>query len=119
MDKIEFKLGNIVYSYHLTKEQQELLALTEQTEVDLNAWDGFSTALHNSIIQAIPDELKPPTEQEIQLANNMAKNLNLGLPDGYRESARVCRVFINQHQAAYDRLLAMFNGIKGQLLKSH
>lgn len=117
MNIIEFKLGNITYHFTVSKQQEALLSLTNEAHIDLTTWQGFSEALEASILKAIPEALTPPSAQEIKQAQTIAHELNLLLPEDYTKRVIVCRQFIQQHLLAHQRLLTMFNNVKGKLLK--
>ena len=117
MNIIEFKLGNITYHFTVSKQQEALLSLTDEVTIDLATWQGFSEALDASILKAIPEALTPPSTQEIKHAQTIAHELNLSLPENYTKQVIVCRQFIQQHLIAHQRLLTMFNNVKGKLLK--
>ncbi|OBU28017.1 hypothetical protein C0Z01_13165 [Photobacterium kishitanii] len=117
MNIIEFKLGKITYHFTVSEQQQALLSLTDETRIDLTTWQGFSEALETSIIKAIPEALTPPSAQEIKHAQTIAHELNLLLPDDYTKRVIICRQFIQQHLLDHQRLLSMFNNVKGKLLK--
>ncbi|SKA58624.1 hypothetical protein [Photobacterium toruni] len=117
MNIIEFKLGNITYHFTVSKQQEALLSLTNEDRIDLTTWPEFNEALEASILKAIPEALTPPSAQEIKYAQTIAHELNLLLPEDYTKQVIVCRKFIQQHLLAHQRLLTMFNNVKGKLLK--
>ncbi|MEI8632602.1 hypothetical protein P4S72_12680 [Vibrio sp. PP-XX7] len=94
MDKVQFSVGHITFTYQLSPEQQKLASLTETTTLDLSEWPLFSEQLTDAIQFAIPDELKLPTEKQLVYARLIARDLNVALPDGYQDSARICLSFL-------------------------
>ncbi|WP_028021529.1 hypothetical protein [Enterovibrio calviensis] len=116
MDDITFSVGAVTFKYSLTPEQKKFLRLTQETTVDLNQWPVFADHITDTIHAAIPDELKLPTEKQLKYAQTISKDLNVQLPKDHDESALECLSFIAEHKPAHDRVLAVFNGIKGKLL---
>ncbi len=116
MDKVQFSVGHITFFYQLTPEQQKLASLTETTTLDLSEWPQFSEQFTSAIQSAIPDELKLPTERQLGYARRIASDLKVELPDGYQDSALICLAFFAEHKPAHDRMLAIYKGIKGNLL---
>ena len=114
---VEFKLGNITCHYVLTDKEKILLGLTDIVEVNLNEKEMFSTMINALILTSIPEERTPPSENEIKKVESIANDLNLLLPENYKQSAVVCRQFIHQYSDKHNKLMAVFNNIKGQLLK--
>ncbi|SHO56048.1 hypothetical protein [Vibrio quintilis] len=116
MDKVQFTVGQVTFSYRLTPEQKKLASLTEKTTLDLSEWPEFEQQLTDAIQSAIPDELKLPTEKQLAYVRRMAGDLNLELPAGYEDSARICLHFFAEHKPAHDRVLNIYQGIRGNLL---
>lgn len=114
---IKFTLGNITYHYSLSKKEKELLNLANPTFINLNENNYFSSMIESSILNAIHEDHLPPTEKEIKHVEMIAHDLNLLLPKNYKQSVIVCRQFIHQYKYEHDKSMAVFNNIKGQLLK--
>ena len=114
---IEFKLVNITCHYVLTDKEKILLGLTDIIEVNLNENEIFSTMINALILTSIPEERTPPSENEIKKVESIANDLNLPLPKNYKQRAVVCHQFIHQYRDKHNKLMAVFNNIKSQLLK--
>jgi hypothetical protein len=114
---IEFKLGNMTFHYTLSENEKVLMEITDETTIDLNEYEIFSSMLNEWVLKAIPEERTPPTLNEIETVEIMAKDLNLVLPENYQKSTVVCRQFIHKYRDKHNKLMAVFNNIKGQLLK--
>ncbi|USH04775.1 hypothetical protein K6Q96_24015 [Grimontia kaedaensis] len=117
MKEVEFSVGAVTFTYSLSEEQQRFLRLAEETKINLNDWPDFSEKLTDTIQDAIPDELKLPSKKQLDYVRTIASDLNLALPKNYEDSALTCLSFIADHKPAHDRVLAVFNGVKGKLLK--
>ena len=116
MKEVVFSVGAVTFTYSLNEEQQRFLRLAEETHINLNEWKDFSDKLSDTIQDAIPDELKLPSQKQLDYVRAIAKDLNLELPNNYEDSALTCLSFIADHKPAHDRVLSVVKGIKGSLL---
>ncbi len=107
----------MTFHYTLSENEKVLMEITNETTINLNEHEIFSSMLNEWILKAIPEERTPPTLNEIATVEMMAKDLNLVLPENYQKSVVVCRQFIHEHKGAHNKLISVFNGIKGSLLK--
>jgi hypothetical protein len=107
----------MTFHYTLSEKEKVLMEITDETAINLNEHEVFSSMLNEWILKAIPEERTPPTLNEIATVEMIAKDLNLVLPENYQKSIVVCRQFIHQYRDKHNKLMAVFNNIKGQLLK--
>ncbi|OEE57378.1 hypothetical protein A1OK_17895 [Enterovibrio norvegicus FF-454] len=116
MKDITFSVGAVTFTYSLTAEQKKFLRLAQDTHVDLGQWPDFSENMTQVIQDAIPDSLKLPSESQLNYVRTISSDLNVPLPDKYDQSALTCLSFIADYKPAHDRVLAVFNRIRGRLL---
>lgn len=107
----------MTFHYTLSEKEKVLMGITDETAINLNEHEVFSSMLNEWILKAIPEERTPPTLNEIKKVESIANDLNLLLPENYKQSAVVCRQFIHQYSDKHNKLIAVFNNVKGQLLK--
>ena len=56
----------MTFHYTFSENEKVLMEITDETTIDLNEYEIFSSMLNEWVLKAIPEERTPPTLNEIK-----------------------------------------------------
>ncbi|CDT54039.1 hypothetical protein VCR15J2_390124 [Vibrio coralliirubri] len=100
-EKITIEVGNLRINALVDSQLTAITKLGQITDVEISEHHEIHNVLTKIVRSKIPEELLPPTQKQLNYANNIAKDLRIELPEKAKRRQLECEMFLNKHAAIH------------------